>query len=331
MNDSIDSSENPDCRLVVGEQDRGQRLDSYLSHKLSQCSRSQLKKLIDEGQVLLNGATTKPRREIMPGDRISVRLPVFCPSEELAPEPMPLDILFEDAEILVVNKSPGIVVHPGAGQERGTLVHGLLAHCSQLAIQGAPRRPGIVHRLDRDTSGALVVAKSERAYLHLINQFKEHKVTKEYLALVYGDFDRTSGEIRTRLGRHPIDRKKMAVVDRGREAVTRWQVKKRWDGSVSLLSVVIETGRTHQIRVHLSHMNRPLVGDQTYGGGKHRARSVRSKELRDLLLRVDRQMLHAWHLAFVHPVSMASLRFEAPLPDDFKKLLDHLDNVPAAT
>jgi len=241
---------------------------------------------------------------------------------------MPLDILFEDEEILVVNKAPAIVVHPGAGQEQGTLVHGLLAHCPKLAAQGAPRRPGIVHRLDRDTSGAMVVAKSDLAYLNLIKQFKEHKVTKEYLALVHGSFAQSSGEVRADLGRHPTDRKKIAVLEKkGREAVTRWQVKKQWGNLVSLLLVVIETGRTHQIRVHLSHLNHPVVGDQTYGGSKQRARSLKSKAVRDLLVGVNRQMLHAWHLAFEHPITFAPLTFEAPLSFDFAQLLERLDQL----
>ncbi|MDY0041491.1 MAG: RluA family pseudouridine synthase [Desulforhabdus sp.] len=328
MQQPPESSAKPDYCLTVEERGHGQRLDAYLSRMLGQCSRSQFKKLIQEGQVLLNGQSAKPRQEIRGGDRISVWLPVRSSAEELEPESMPLDILFEDEEILVVNKAPGIVVHPGAGREQGTLVHGLLAHCPRLAAQGAPQRPGIVHRLDRDTSGAMVVAKSGRAYLNLINQFKEHKVEKEYLALVHGSFAQAVGELRTDLGRHPTDRKKIAVLEnKGREAVTRWQVKKQWGRLVSLLLVVIETGRTHQIRVHLSHLNHPVVGDQTYGGSRQRARSLKSKVFRDLLVGVDRQMLHAWRLAFEHPVSFVRLNFEAPLPADFAQLLETLDRL----
>lgn len=319
---------NPNYCLIAGEQDHGQRLDSYLSRMLGQYSRSQFKKLIQEGLVLLNGQVIKPRQEIKSGDRILVWLPVRRSADELIPESMPLEILFEDEEILVINKAPGIVVHPGAGHEQGTLVHGLLAHCPKLATQGAPQRPGIVHRLDRDTSGAMVVAKSGQAYLNLIKQFKVHKVTKEYLALVHGTFAQTSGEIRASLGRHPTDRKRIAVVEKkGREAITRWQAQKQWGNLVSLLLVAIETGRTHQIRVHLSYLNHPVVGDQTYGGGKQRAGSLKSKALRDLLLGINRQMLHAWHLAFHHPTSLAPLHFEAPLPFDFAQLLEKLDQL----
>jgi 23S rRNA pseudouridine1911/1915/1917 synthase len=316
----------PDFCLTVYEDAGGQRLDAYLSRVLDQCSRSQFKKLIQEGCVLLNGQTAKPRQEIKAGDRIQVWLPAIQDEDKLVPQPMPLKILFEDEEILVINKAPGIVVHPGAGHEQGTLVHGLLAHCPRLALQGAPKRPGIVHRLDRDTSGVMVVARSERAYLHLIRQFKEHQVRKEYLAMVYGTFTQTSGIITAPLGRHPVDRKKIAVLpNRGREAVSRWQVKEQWGGCITLLVVAIETGRTHQIRVHLSHIGHPLVGDAIYGGGKHRARSIQPKELRDLLLQVDRQMLHAWRLAFIHPISLQPLQFEGVLPGDFAQLIEDLD------
>ena len=325
MHDPIESSNQPEHSIIAGEQDAGQRLDYFLCRSIDRFSRSQFKKLIRENQVLVNNQPHKPSYELRAGDIVLVRLPSTKRNEELVPEKMPLDILFEDEEILVINKAPGIVVHPGAGHEQGTLVHGILAHSPKLAMQGAPKRPGIVHRLDRDTSGAMVVAKSERAYLNLIRQFKEHEVKKEYLALVYGSFSRQEGEITAPLGRHPTERKKVAVLqNKGREAITRWQLKKQWNGAIALLLVTIETGRTHQIRVHFSYMNHPVVGDQTYGGGKKRARSLKRKELQDLLLAVDRQMLHAWRLVFSHPVSKTRLYFEAPLPDDFKGLLEKL-------
>ena len=325
MDNPIDSSSPPEHSLTAGEQDAGQRLDSFLCRLIEGFSRSQFKKSIQQGEVLVNNRRSKPSYELKAGDAVRVLLPSAKRDGDLVPEEMPLDILFEDEEILVINKAPGIVVHPGAGHDNGTLVHGILAHCPRLAIQGAPKRPGIVHRLDRDTSGAMVVAKSERAYLSLIRQFKEHKVQKEYLALVYGMVSQQQGEIRLPLGRHPVERKKVAVVQyKGREAITRWQLKKQWQQAVALLLVTIETGRTHQIRVHFSYMNHPVVGDQTYGGGKKRARSIKQKELQDLLLGVDRQMLHAWRLALDHPISGTRLSFEAPLPIDFKDLLDRL-------
>jgi 23S rRNA pseudouridine1911/1915/1917 synthase len=315
----------PDTVLVVSDSEAAQRLDAFLSRQLQGCSRSCLKTLIKAGQVSVNGLAVKPSYEIRQGDCISVCLPGPEHPGRLTPQAMTLDILFEDEDLVVINKVPGMVVHPGAGHPEGTLVHGLLAHCPRLAPQGAPLRPGIVHRLDQYTSGALVVAKSDVAYLDLINQFKHHTVEKHYLALVYGNLAQPAGQFRTLLGRHPADRKKMAVVEgKGREAVTRWQVKKAWE-EVSLLRVTIETGRTHQIRVHFSHLQHPVVGDATYGGGKRRARLLRGEDLRDLLARVERQMLHAEVLAFRHPRTQEPIAFEAPLPEDFALLLRQLE------
>jgi 23S rRNA pseudouridine1911/1915/1917 synthase len=330
MGSTGDALEKPLCSertFTVGESEAYQRLDSYLSGRFDDRSRSHLTKLIRDHLVTVNGRAVKPGYEVRPDDRISVCLPPPEVSTDLAPQSMPLDILYEDDDILVVNKAPGVVVHPGAGHEELTLVHGLLAHCSRLAMQGGPQRPGIVHRLDQDTSGALVVAKTGKAYLDLIVQFKDHKVKKEYLALAYGRFRERDGEIRTLMDRHPVDRKKMAVASRkGREAVSKWRVEKEW-GDISLLRVIIETGRTHQIRVHLSHMRHPVVGDATYGGGKHRARALKSKALQDLILSVQRQMLHAWHLELEHPCTRARLSFTAPLPSDFQQLVENLDRL----
>ncbi len=311
--------------LEVLPEDDGLRLDSFLSLKLPDYSRNQFKRWIQEGFVQVSGErVVKARHAIRGGDRISVSIPRMNQAETLTPEPMALDILFEDDHILVINKAPGLVVHPGAGHAEGTLVHGLLAHCPRLAMQGAPLRPGIVHRLDQDTSGALVIAKTERAYLHLIRQFKEHLVGKVYLALVHGGFSTAEGEIRTLVGRNPSDRKKMAVVDKGgREAATQWRVEREF-GEATLLRVTIKTGRTHQIRVHMSHIQHPVVGDAAYGGGKRRARGLRSKPLQDLLVKVDRQMLHAWRLGLTHPVTGGPICIEAELPGDFADLLRRL-------
>lgn len=311
----------PDAVYVVGPAEASQRVDVFLSRRLSGCSRSNLKNLIKEGRVLINGLAVKPSYEIRTGDCISVRLPSPDHPDRLTPLSMPLEILYEDEDIVVLNKAPGLVVHPGAGHTEGTLVHGILAHCPRLATRGAPLRPGIVHRLDQHTSGALVVAKSDVAYLDLIDQFKRHTVEKQYLALVYGILPHASGQIQSLLGRHPADRKKMAVLEgRGREAVTRWRVERAWE-EITLLRVIIETGRTHQIRVHLSHLHHPVVGDGTYGGGKRRAQLLRIQGLRDMLVQVGRQMLHAEILAFSHPRTKEPLAFKAPLPDDFSLLL----------
>jgi len=309
---------------VVSSAEEAQRLDLFLSRTHPDFSRSQFRKLILEGRVLVNGQPAKPSRELRAGEEVSVRFPVREEFHELVPEPMSLEILFEDEDLVVLNKAPGVVVHPGAGHTEGTLVHGLLAHCSRLALQGSPRRPGIVHRLDRDTSGAMVIAKSERAYLDLVRQFKDHSVRKEYRVLVYGKMEETNGRIETLLGRHPVERKKMAVLSRGgKPAVSQWHVEARWE-EVSLLKVSIHTGRTHQIRVHLSHLQHPVVGDATYGGGKRRARLVKDGNLRELLAQVDRQMLHALRLGFRHPATGTPLEFAAPLPRDFSRLLESM-------
>jgi 23S rRNA pseudouridine1911/1915/1917 synthase len=324
---AVSHQRSPDLALVIQAEAVGHRLDVFLSLQCCNYSRSHFKKMIQDGDVLVNGLPAKPSYAAKFGDHLSVWLPVRADLQQLVPQAIPLQILYEDEDLLVVNKASGMVVHPGAGRADGTLVHALLAHGSRLAIQGSPMRPGIVHRLDQDTSGALVVAKSELAYLNLVRQFKEHAVAKEYLALVYGRMAGPQGEIRTFLDRHPKDRKKMAVVQgRGREAISRWQVEQDW-GAVTLLRVRIETGRTHQIRVHLSHLQHPVVGDSVYGGGKRRARAVAAGSLRDLLLAVERQMLHAWHLAFDHPRSLHRLHFEAPLPDDFAALLKAISKV----
>lgn len=302
----------------------GLRLDVFLSRSLAGRSRSQIQRWIQEGRVTIAGRPAKAKRSMEVGDEVCVRLPSEACETELVPSPMALEILFEDDHIMVLNKAPGLVVHPGAGHREGTLVHGLLAHTSRLASQGAPLRPGIVHRLDRDTSGALVVAKSDFAYLDLVKQFKEHRVYKEYLAVVYGVFGDRRGEIRTGIHRHAADRRKMAVVQsRGREAVSRWEVEEEFQ-EVTLLRVCIETGRTHQIRVHLSHLQHPVVGDSTYGGGKRRALAIRSGALKTLMVSVHRHMLHAWKLSFTHPATSARLSFTAEPPEDFSSLLTAL-------
>jgi 23S rRNA pseudouridine1911/1915/1917 synthase len=314
----------------VQAESAGFRLDIFLSQTYPDYSRSLFKRIIQEKRVLVNGRPVKPSHETRCGDRIGIWLPAAGDRGQLTAQPIPLDILHEDDDILVVNKPAGLVVHPGAGHEEGTLVHGLLAHASRLALQGSPERPGIVHRLDKDTSGALVVAKTEQAYADLVCQFRLHTVEKEYLALVYGDFAVSAGEIRTLLARHPRDRTRMAVlVGRGREAVSRWRVA-AGSGEVSLVRVLIETGRTHQIRVQLSHLEHPVVGDSVYGGGKRRAARLPPGPLRDLLMSVERHLLHAWQLAFQHPRSRLRLSFEAPLPGDFSRVLKGLEQLVGA-
>jgi 23S rRNA pseudouridine1911/1915/1917 synthase len=314
--------------FTVPPDGEGLRLDLFLTPLIEECSRSRLQKMIHEGLVTVDGRSVKPGHSLRAGERVEVSLPSDpSAAEALVPLEIPLEVLFEDADIVAVNKPPGLVVHPGAGEHDATLVQALLARCGRLASQGAPLRPGIVHRLDRDTSGAMVAAKSDRAYLALIEAFQERRVHKEYLALAHGPFRERSGEIRTLLDRHPKDRKKMAVVEgKGREAVSRWKVEKDWD-AVALLRLVIETGRTHQIRVHLRHLGHPVVGDEVYGADRRRVKALRSRPLRDLLLQVPRQMLHAHRLQLPHPVTAEPLSFAAPLPEDFAGLLDDLNRM----
>jgi 23S rRNA pseudouridine1911/1915/1917 synthase len=285
----------------------GDRLDRYLAAQAPHLSRSRLQALIKTGHVTLDGKPATPDRKVRAGALVSVTEP---PPEasKLEPEAIPLEVLFEDADLLVINKPPGLVVHPAAGHARHTLVHALLAHCSSLSGIGGERRPGIVHRLDKDTSGCLVVAKNDAAHAGLSRQFAARTVTKIYLALVRGSFAAArSGVVENRIGRHPVDRKKMAVLERGgREARTAWRVVQELPGAGSLVECTLHTGRTHQIRVHMKHLGHPLLGDALYAprtppGGA----------------RWPRQMLHAWKLGFAHPRTGKPLLFCSPLPGDF--------------
>ncbi len=306
--------------------DKGRRLDVFLSAQDPERSRSQYKKWIEAGLVLVNGQKVKPAYVLQENDQVSVDSFEADDASEIIPEFMPLDVLFEDDDVIVVNKPAGLVVHPGAGHRTGTLVHGLLAHCPRLATQGAPLRPGIVHRLDQETSGVLVAAKSDAAYLHLIEQFKKHEVQKTYLAYVYGKPSPPSGQLHTLIGRHETYRKKMAVVDRlGKEAITLYQVRRSWQEAVSLLEVRILTGRTHQIRVHCQAMGHPVVGDGTYGGGRRRAQQISQVEIRAAVCaHAHRTMLHAWRLTLTHPRQGTSMTFDAPVPQDFQNLWNAL-------
>ena len=296
-------------RLVVEEEDSGARLDSYLAGQLPDVSRSRFQNLITLGQVQVNTRTVRPSYRVRAGDEIRVTLP---PAEipVIEPEPIPLDIVFEDEFVLVVNKPRGMVVHPGAGHYRGTLVNALLYHCRNLSGINGVLRPGIVHRLDKDTSGLLMVAKNDPAHLALSTQLKERRVLKEYLALVYGRVKEDAGKVEAPVGRHPWDRQKMTVTPKGRAAVTHYQVLERFK-SYTFLRLHLETGRTHQIRVHLAHIGHPVVCDQKYGPKK-------------VHLGLDGQFLHASVLGFTHPASGEFLRFQAPLPAELETILKHL-------
>jgi 23S rRNA pseudouridine1911/1915/1917 synthase len=304
-------------RFEVGPAEAGERLDRVLPARLRaggiDVSRSLLQQWIRDGLVTVNGAAVKPRHSLVEGEKVDVAIPEK-ESREIAPEPIPLTILHEDEDIIVIDKAPGLVVHPGSGNPRGTLVNALLHHCEGgLCELAGEDRPGIVHRLDKDTSGCLVAAKSERAYRSLVEQFSRRETGKEYIAVTRGIPVEREGTIEARIGRNPGNRQKMAVIPAsgGKEAITDYRVlrsdeEERW----ACLSCIIHTGRTHQIRVHLKECLRtPILGDEIYGN--------RSRET----VRASRLMLHAWKLSFRHPASGEVMRFEAQLPREFDSFL----------
>jgi len=289
----------------------GDRLDMWLAETVPEHSRSRWQTLIKEGRVTVNGAPCKANQKIRVGDRAEWSNPDPAPATPQA-EDISLDVLFEDRYMIVINKPAGLVVHPAVGNETGTLVNALLHHCTDLTGIGGEIRPGIVHRLDKDTSGVMVVAKNEVAMTGLSRQFKERDTEKEYLTIVWGVPYGKRGTVETTIGRHPIHRKKMAAnVRNGREAVSHFEVQEAL-GEAALVRVKIETGRTHQIRVHMAHIKHPVIGDTVYGRG--RASTVKA----------DRQMLHAAKLSLNHPKTGKRMTFEAPLPDDMEALLKQL-------
>jgi 23S rRNA pseudouridine1911/1915/1917 synthase len=287
------------------------RLDHYLATQLPDHSRSQIQKWIEQGNVQLNGQCCQSKKQgVQPSDRIQLQIPDAQPLELVA-EAIPLDILYEDDQMLILNKPAGLVVHPSAGHETGTLVHALLAHCPELPGIGGVQRPGIVHRLDKDTTGAIVIAKTDFAHQHLQAQLKAKTAGREYLGVVYGAPKESHGTINLPIGRHPGDRKKMAIVDEhrgGRRAVTHWQIQERLD-NYTLVHFRLETGRTHQIRVHAADMGHPIVGDPVYGAG------------RSVGVSLTGQALHAWRLRVQHPLTEDWIEAIAPLPKDFETLL----------
>ena len=306
--------ENDEIKLLkVSEGEEG-RLDKYLSDKLEDMTRSYLKKLIsDDKAVLVNGNPAKPNYKLKPGDIIELAVPE--PIElEIKAENISLDIVYEDNDMLVVNKPQGMVVHPAAGNYTGTIVNALLYHCGDsLSGINGEKRPGIVHRIDKDTSGLLLVAKNDNAHQKLSSQIKEHSLTRAYKALVHGNIKQDSGRIDAPIGRHPSDRKKMTITDKNsREAVTNFRVLERY-GRYTFVECILETGRTHQIRVHMSKNGHPIVGDKTYG--------VKKEEFN-----LTGQLLHAYKVGFIHPVSGEYMEFVSELPDYYMNVLDRLRN-----
>jgi 23S rRNA pseudouridine1911/1915/1917 synthase len=293
-----------------------ERLDTWIADNLADLSRSRVQKLIEQGNIELNGEIcTDKNIKVAPGDRLSITIPDSQPLE-LTPEAIALSILYEDSELIIIDKPAGLVVHPAPGHESGTLVNALLYHCPDLAGIGGIQRPGIVHRLDKDTTGAIVIAKTDRSHQHLQGQLKAKTARREYLGLVHGSPRTASGTIDLPVGRHPIDRQKMAVVPLekgGRNAVTHWELLERL-GNYSLLQFRLETGRTHQIRVHTSQMGYPIVGDPLYSSG------------RSIGVNLPGQLLHARRLILEHPVTGEAIAAIAPIPPIFAKVLGILRN-----
>ncbi|MFH0800487.1 MAG: RluA family pseudouridine synthase [Pseudomonadota bacterium] len=300
--------------------DAGMRLDAFVAKSVRGLSRSQAKRLIEDGCVLLNGASAKAARAVAAGDRVTVDVPP--PSSPSAkPEDIPLDIIYEDGDIIVVAKPAGMVVHPAAGHPGGTLVNALLAHCGDLSGIGGELKPGIVHRLDMGTSGAIIAAKNDEAHRSLAAQFKARTVTKIYLALVFGAMRADSGSFDQPIGRSTGDRKKMSVHTRkGRASLTEWRVAERFGSHLSWIEIELRTGRMHQIRVHFTEAGHPLVGDPLYGGVRKAGR-VPAGPLHDAVADFPRPALHAWRLGIDHPKSGKRMEFVAPLPEDIEDLL----------
>ncbi len=307
-------------RYIAGEFDKGKRLDSFLKEK-TDLSRSAVAKLIEDGQVTVFGNATNKKYALKQGDEVEIIIPE--PEEsEILPENIPLDILYEDADILVINKPSGMVVHPAPGNYTGTLVNALLYHCKDsLSGIGGVIRPGIVHRIDKDTSGLLVVAKNDTAHRALAEELEVHNIEREYHALVRGGFKVDTGRVDAPIGRHPVDRKRMAVIKDGgahaKEAVTNYEVISRF-GDISYVKCLLETGRTHQIRVHMSYIGHPLLGDEVYSSTKTRFEKLHAPLF-------NGQMLHAKRLSLTHPKTGERMSFECELPDNFKRALDILN------
>lgn len=294
--------------FTIEVENAGERIDKALSTIQSEWSRSQIANWISEGIVKVNGEEVKAKYKVKEGDTIEIDVPE--PEElEIVPEDLNLEIVYEDEDVLVVNKPKGMVVHPAPGHTAGTLVNGLMYHCKDLSGINGVLRPGIVHRIDKDTSGLLMVAKNDNAHHSLVEQLVNKTVTRKYTALVHGHIAHDKGTIDAPIGRDPKDRQKQAVVDNGKHAVTHFNVLERF-GNYTLVECRLETGRTHQIRVHMNYIGYPLVGDPKYGPKK--------------TIDFGGQVLHAGVLGFVHPTTGEYLEFEAPLPDDFVSLLEQL-------
>jgi len=313
--------------VVVPSHQGKQRLDKFLTQQIASVSRARLQKLIHEELVKVNGKPAKASHLVSPGEKIEVCVPKPTPVDIL-PENIPLNIVYEDVHLLVLNKAAGMVVHPAFGNYTGTLVNALLYYCGDLSSIGGRQRPGIVHRLDKGTSGLMVVAKNDAAHQSLSNQFKQKETEREYQAICWGRFKKRRGKVETFIARSPKNRKRMTVQLSGKLAITNYHVlETHWIHS--LVKLNLETGRTHQIRVHLSFLGHPVFGDAEYGGGNRQLGNLAKNERQfagELLLKMDRQALHAKVLGFTHPSKNKFMRFDSDMPEDMKLLLESIRN-----
>lgn len=325
------NSSDVEIRELIVEVDAGGRLDAYVAERMPGLSRSLVQKMISKGYILINGVVERPSYKVQLGDRVQVTVPPPEPTKIIAEE-IPLDIVYEDEQIIVINKPKGMTVHPAPGSKTGTLVNAILAHSDDLSGIGGEERPGIVHRLDKDTTGLLVVAKTDEAHHSLQDQIQQRTAHRRYLALVWGATKFNEAVVDAPIGRHPTDRQKMAIIkdtDRytARVAVTNLTVVERFD-HFTLLEAKLDTGRTHQIRVHCSFIGHPVVGDPTYGGAKRAIPASYSKldqrEMTLLLEDLHGQALHAYHLSFDHPTTGERLEFEVPMPREMEALVSWL-------
>jgi 23S rRNA pseudouridine1911/1915/1917 synthase len=307
--------------FTINEENQDSRIDAFLASQIPNWSRARLQRLIETEDVLVNNKTTKPAYKLRLGDIVEIEL-TNPESESFTPENIPLDVVYEDDALIVLNKTAGLVVHPAAGIHAGTLANALAFHFQNLPAGSNAVRPGIVHRLDRDTSGLLVVAKTPESLEHLSDQFRERTVFKSYVALVHGRVDTESGSINQPLARDPSNRTRMAVVRGGRTALSLYKIRRRYQ-RFTLLDVEIKTGRTHQIRVHLAWLKHPVVGDDTYGGG--RDNTIQDAQQRARIRNLGRHFLHAERLGLTHPTTGERLEFSAPLAKELLEILDHLE------
>lgn len=326
MNSTVNNEQGRKIRYCIETDEADTRIDIYLASRVEGFTRSRIQSLVREANVTVNGLPVKTSYRVKAGDDITLYIPP--PSTySLEPEPLELSLIFEDASIIVLEKPPGLVIHPAPGHKSGTLVHGLLHHCRDLSGIGGILRPGIVHRLDKDTSGLLVVAKNDNAHNFLSGQFKRGKVNKKYLTIVHGSPESKKGKIALPISRHPIKRKEMAVSTlKGKKALTLWEMDESIGDKFSLLSVIIKTGRTHQIRVHMSHLGHPVVGDPVYGHKKSWWEKNTPSAMHVLSL-VKRQMLHSASLGFIHPATGEYMEFSSPIPNDMKLVISELKKI----